>query len=823
LDIVNSFEIGNEKFYFYDIGKVLKDNKKLQELPIVLKILLEVNLRKAKDDKEFDFIIDIFENRKNEKIKLYPSRVVIKNFKGFKSLVDFAFVKDEIGDKKIDSLPLIDILIDDPLNGKNSQNDELKDQTVNRYKFIKWAQKRVQNLRVLPPESGICHQLNLEYLSTVLHIQNMDEKFFLYPEIVVGTDENSSTLNTLGVLGINVDDIEAYSSIFSFPIYLDFPKVVGVKICGDLPIGITSSDLIALLIGRLKSFNIQNKIVEFYGDGLKYLTLEDRSIIANMANEYNAKTTFFAIDDKTIRYFNKTRGNEDYGKLLKTYLKNQNLFFQNDNLKYDDILIFDLSKLEPSIVLLNKVQKNIPLTSLSNFPIYNKTEELKDGDIVFASISSCNLGSNPYFLIHSAIVAKKAVELGLRIDKKIKAFLSIDSDFVKDYLEQLGLFRYFEEIGFTIVQNNCKIDYTSLSTETKVLIRENGLNVCSLNSEDFGIANKIDNFMKSNYLLSPSLIILYSLIGNMKINLLNEPFAQNIYMDKLWASNDELVSYLENLNFTLYKNIYKNIFKGNSFWQQLDDNFDPLFIEKTSFEREKIEDKTKIENGEILTLFEDNIRTDLIKPSGQIALYSPSAKYLESKGLKSFEYSTFENRNENIQVMKRGIFDNSKVKNLMVSKEGAFTIDYDTNEIVPIYDKSKKFKQLNKPLVIFAGENFGVGQIDYWASKGLELLNVKAIIAKSFDKKYKCTLAAFGILPLEFVDDDIHSLKLKGDEKITIFTENKNQNSIIKAIIYKNDLKIQIDLKLTWDTNIQKEFYKNGGILPTFFNKYKLS
>lgn len=842
MNIVSSFEIENETLYYYDLNKVINGNYRLKSLPIVLKILLESNLRKAKNNDEFENIIRIFSNRLNHKIGFYPSQVILQDFTGIPAIVDLASMRESIKEqngnvKKVNPQILVDLVIDQSLNITSSGKQESSSINIEeeyslhkqRYEFVKWAQEQFSNLRVVPPGSGICHQVNLEYLSTILHVEKIEEKFFLYPEIIVGTDSHTTMINSLGVFGRGVTSTEAQTAMLGLPLFFDFPKVVGVNLYGKLKEGITSSDLVLTLTKLLKEHNVSGKLVEFYGKGLKYLSLEDRSTVSNMAPEYGATCSFFAIDKQTISYFNKTRDNENYGKLIRTYLEKQHLFY-NDNevLDYDEVVNLDLSTLEPTIAGPKRPHDIVKIQSLKDIVISQKSKDLKDADIVIAAITSCTSTSNPYLLIHAALIAKKAYELGLHVKSNIKTSLAPGSLVVKEYLEKLDLLKYLEAVGFHIVGYGCTTclgNSGDLDEDLQMQIKAENLNVCSVTSGNKNFEGKIHPLVKSNYLMSPSLVIIYSLIGSMRFDLFEDVIGviddKDIRLRDLWPTNKEVGEYMQKLDYTLYKEIYKDIFKGDKFWQNIKVektetyNWDvnSTYIQASNLFEDINIDKIEIKNAGILALLGDFITTEHISPLGQISLYSPAAKYLESKGIRSFEYNTFASRQGDAQVMTRGTFDNPRVQNLMVSKEGGYTMDYEANEIVTIYEKAMKFKEQKRDLVIIAGKEYGGGNFRDWAAKGTRLLGVKAIIAKSFSNFHRKNLIEFGVLPLEFIDDDIKSLKLKGYESISIVTSEIKENSKILATIHKKDLDIEIELKCRIDNPTELIYYKNGGVL----------
>lgn len=842
---INSFEIKNESFYYFDIKKVIDENKNLKRLPVVLKILLEANLRNANSEDEFLEIIKVFEKRERKKIKLYPSRVIMQDYTGVAVLIDLASMRDsfqilEKDVEKVNPKIMVDLVVDHSLDNYtneqeyNFDNNLQKEYELNKekYQFIKWAQKSFSKLRVVPPGSGICHQVNLEYLSTILHLQRKDDKNFIYPETLIGTDSHAPMINSLGVLAWKVDETQAKASILGMPVKLFLPKVVGINIEGKLKEGITSSDLVLTLASKLKEYDFKGKLLEFHGKGLKHLTLEDRSTISNMTVNFEAVCSFFAIDDKTIEYFNKTRHSEDYSILLKEYLQRQELFYSDDKFEFDELINIDLNELEPTIAGPNNSNQFINLNDLKEQQINKSGSYLKDLDVVLASITSCTTTSNPYLILHAALIAKKAYEFGLHTKEHVKTSFSPGSLAIKEFLIKLDLLKYLEYLGFYITGYACETSFGNLEDKYEFDIKDNKLDVCSLSSGNKNFENRLHPLIKYNYLSSPSLVVIYSIIGSTKFDLFEDVIStiddKDIHLKDLWPSSREVGEYMSELDYALYKDIYKDIFKGNEFWQNLQVeeskvykwNEESSLVRPSSFYKENYDNEVKIKKAKILALLNDDISIEQISPMGQIPLYSTAANYLEKRGVKSFEYNSFESRKTNAELMLRAMFENSKLKNKMVSKEAAYTYDYEKNEIVSIYEKSKKFKELKIPLIIIAGKNFGVGEQNEWASKGISALGVEAIIAKSFDEEYRKSLISFGVLPLEFIDDDIDSLRLKGDETISIEPEIKEEAKV-KAVINRGFDEVEIELRIGIKTNLELQYYKNGGIFPFLFNGFK--
>lgn len=637
MEIINNFEIENEIFYFNDINKLYINYPKLEKLPKVLKILLELNLRNSEDEKEFDRIVNIFLYRNYEEISFYPSRIIMENYDALFYLLELASIRDnfklEEDIKKINPRVMIDILIN---NFSNEKDYEISKE---KYQFIKWAENAFKNIRIIPRNSNIEEEINLDYLSTFLHIEKKNEKYFLFPESILCLNSSENIINTFGTISLYSNQIRAKESTFGKEFIIKLPKVIGVKIFGDLKEGIKIKNINIALKNSFKNMEFDGKILEFYGNGLKYISIDDRKEILKTIYTYGIKSAFFAIDNETIDYINKIKENEDYGRLIKAYTEKQGLFYKkNEQIDFDEYIEINLENLE-------------------------------------------NL-------------------------------------------------------------ENSIFDYNAV----------------------------LDNFDNS----------------------LNKEIFKG---DSFWQNLEFEKSYTYPWN------------ENSTYIQALSTEFSDLFINQNL-------ESIDIKNAGILALFGDSIRSDYISPLGNISLYSASAKYLENKGVKSFEYGTFKNRSSNSEIMMRSMFDNSEIKNQMVSKEGGFTIDYRNSEIVPIFDKALRFAKINRPLVIFAGENYGIGESKEWASKGIRLLGIKAIIAKSFDDEYKSDLIAFGVLPLEFIDDDIESLMLKGNEIISLKADEIKFDSKVSATIYKEDIEIEIKLKSRLDTKKDVEVYKSGGIYP---------
>ncbi|WP_108061024.1 aconitate hydratase AcnA [Poseidonibacter lekithochrous] len=817
---INNFEFAGHTYFYYDLKKVFETYPALKKLPITLKLLLESNLRNAKDS-EFNTIIDTFISRNNyRQINFYSSRVIMKDFSGIPALVDLAsmrqWAKNNDEDvEKINPQLMLDLVID---NSSDSSEKELN-RNAQRYKFVKWAENNFKNITVIPPSSTNFNQVNLEYLSTMISAKSIDNKICLFPESIVGTDSHSSMINALGVLGFKVGNIEVESTILGSNLTFDLPEVIGINISGSLVQGVSINDISLALNNLLKDLDLKNKFIEFYGDALRNISIEDRVILSQISKDNNARCAYFIIDENTISFVEKTRGVD--ASLIKTYYEKQCIYNSSYELVYDENVSFDLSKVRPIISGPKRVEDK---TSICNIPSkldsFKNGNFVKDNDIVLSSISFNINNSDLSLLVQAGLIAKKAITLGMSINSNIKKVLYIQSTFHKMYLEKLDLLQYFEKLGFQInFENNIQDE---LVERVSLDIEKFNLNVSSLNfgKDDFSSINYKQ--IKSNWILSPALIIAYSLRGNMNIDITKEAIWADIYLSDIWPSIVEVNDQLEELDSSVYTELYKNIFEGNEYWQNIEYkksstyewDEESTYIQGSKFTVKDEITSINIENAKILAILDDSISTEHLSPLGQIPSYSPAAVYLESKGLKPDEFNTFANRRGNAEIIERGTLSNIRLRNKMVlPKEGGYTKDFETGELLSIFEFAQNMKAENKNLVLFAGQNYGVGQSRDWAAKGTKLLGVKAVIAKSFDLIHKLNLIKMGILPLEFIDDDINTLSLKGNEIISIRSNMIITNSKINLEIKRESEIITITLQSTLDSNEEIMYYKNGGVL----------
>ena len=808
--------IFNKNVYYYcDLKKVFEKYPLLRKLPNSSKILLESNIRNAKDE-DISSIISTFIHRNFlNKIEFYPNRVILEDSVGIPILIELALMREFVysqGKNPKDLSPkiMLDLVIDNSLNNNENINKQ-------KYSFIKWASAEFKNLSVIPCNLGLCKKVNLEYLSTMISSKIQDDKIYIYPETLVGSDSQTTMLNALGVLSYNIHEIEIQSLLLGSSTNLSFPKVIGIEIIGSPINAVGINDIILNLINILREHKVSDTIVEFYGSALKYISIEDRATIASIAPKYGAICSYFAIDN----YMEKTRGISV--RLVEEYFTKQGMFNNND-LIYDEYITIDLSNVETTVSGPRKIEDSFNIEELvSKFTTFKKGHYVNDNDIVLAIISSTTSTS----LIQAALLAKKACELKLSINSNIKRILFADSLIIKEYLIKLDLYKYFEELGFEILSKDLAFYSTKKLNMLKISmdIDKFDLNVVSLVSSIENFKEKIHPKVNSNWQMNPALLIAYCIKGNIDFNILENTIYKDIMLNDIWPSNDEIAEYLKKVDYKVYKKAYENIFNGNEQYKELKyqnlpiykwENKDTLIeVQKNQklFENKSL-DKIEIKDAKILALFGNAITTEQITPMGKILPYTKAAIYLESKELKADEFGNFEDRRLNVEVMLRGTFSNTKLKNKIVSpKEGGFTKDFLSGEIIPIYDFCEEMQKTNTPLVIFAGSYYGIGESIDWAAKGTKLLGVKAIIAKSFAHNHRLSLISMGILPLEFIDDDIETLHLQGDELISIKSKEIKINAKINIEIKRNDEVKVIGVKSKLETKNELIYYKNGGVL----------
>lgn len=864
-EVLSKFK--NSDLYYINL-KQLNKEKEVEKLPFTIRVLLE-NLLRNYDGKivkkdHIDAILN-WDPKSTEKIELpyFPSRVLMQDFTGVPAVVDLAALRDAalklgVSPENVNPTVQTDLIIDHSVQidyfGTSyslSKNVEKEfERNKERYKVLKWAQQSFNNFRVIPPNNGICHQINLEYLSRPIRTSIIDGKTIAFPDTVIGTDSHTPMVNGIGVLSWGVGGIEAEAVMLGQPYYLSIPQVIGVHLLGELPPYTTTTDLVLSLTEFLRKYGVVEKFVEFLGDSIKTLSVPDRATISNMSPENGSTATYFPMDEKTAEYLVLTNREED-AKLMINYAI-ENLFFGEnwDTINYTDILEFDLSKVKPVVAGPSRPHDKIFLTDLKEKfkeinPDKKKTEifynnekvTLEDGSVVIAAITSCTNTSNPKVMIGAGLLAKKAVEKGLTTKPYVKTTLAPGSKVVTDYLQKCNLLPYLEALRFHVTAYGCTTcigNSGPLPKEIEKAIDDNKLTVASVLSGNRNFEARIHNKVKTNFLASPILVVAYAIAGRIDIDFDKEPIGYDpngeaVYLKDIWPTNEEIDKLLStSLTKSDYEKEYKDIDKGDKHWNEIHINTSKTFEwdEKSTYIKKPpyfdnfsidLEPPKDIKNARILLLLGDTVTTDHISPAGAIRADYPAGKYLLSKGVDVKDFNTYGSRRGNHEVMIRGTFGNVRVKNLMLKgKEGSFTIKYPENKEMFIYDAAMKYISEGIPLVVFAKKEYGSGSSRDWAAKGTKLLGIKAVIAESFERIHRSNLIGMGVLPLQFLPGDSYEkYGITGSEQIDILgIENIQPKKQLTIVAKKDDKTVEFPVIARLDTDIEVEYFINDGILP---------
>jgi aconitate hydratase len=852
----------NKEYTYFSLKKAEEHlGEEISRLPYTLKILLENMLRFEDDETVSKEDITSFKNwlkegRVNQEIGFRPARVLMQDFTGVPAVVDLAAMRDAVaklgGDpEKINPQIPVDLVIDhsvmvDNYGNENSFEKNVKlemERNAERYKFLKWGQKALSNFRVVPPGTGICHQVNLEYLANVVWNSEQNGELTAYPDTLVGTDSHTTMINGVAVLGWGVGGIEAEAAMLGQPISMLIPEVIGFKLKGKLKEGTTATDLVLTVTQMLREKGVVGKFVEFYGEGLSNLSLADRATIANMAPEYGATCGFFPIDGETIKYLEKTSREKEVIELTEKYAKEQGLwrFDGEPDPIYTDSLELDLASVEPSVAGPKRPQDKINLSDVQSeyqkFAIENKVDKgnkdkLDNGSVVIAAITSCTNTSNPSVMVAAGLVAKKALEKGIKVKPWVKTSLAPGSKVVSEYLEKTDLQDSLDDLGFNLVGYGCTTcigNSGPLNPEIEQEIKDKDLLVTSVLSGNRNFEGRVHSLTKANYLMSPPLVVAYALAGTVDIDFDKEPIADDVYLKDIWPSNKEIADLVEaNVTSQMFAEKYADVFSGTKEWQdievegsktyQWDDstyiNNPPYFVEMGI----KVGQIQDVKSANILAILGDSTTTDHISPAGSIAKDSPAARYLRKKGVDEKDFNSYGSRRGNHEVMMRGTFANIRIKNEMLDgKEGGYTRYIPNGEETSIYDAAMMYVSSGTPLVIIAGKDYGMGSSRDWAAKGTRLLGIKAVIAESYERIHRSNLIGMGVLPLQFKDgENRKSLNLTGEEKISIIgiKDGIKPKMQVDVIIEKPDgSKIETDVICRIDTENEVNYFKNSGIL----------
>lgn len=870
-----TLQVGGKDYSYYDLGTIAGQiGLILNRLPITLRIILE-NQARFEDNKsvkraDIEAVALWLKDRKSDhEIAYFPSRVLMQDFTGVPAVVDLAAMRDATiamgrDPKKINPLIPVDLVIDHSVQvdryateGAFAENvkQEMR-RNAERYKFLKWGQKAFNNFRVVPPGTGICHQVNLEYLGQVVWQREIGGETYAYPDTLVGTDSHTTMINGLAVLGWGVGGIEAEAAMLGQPISMVIPEVVGMKLTGKMKEGTTATDLVLTVTQALRKKGVVNKFVEFYGDGLNDMPLADRATIANMAPEYGATCGFFPVDDETLKYLRLSGRSEQQVELVEKYAKTQGLWRDDSgSVQFTDTLELDLSTIEPTMagprrpqdkVLLSNANENfkeeLPLLNKNpdntgkEYPVKSGTYSLKNGDVVIAAITSCTNTSNPYVMIGAGLVARKALALGLKVKPWVKTSLAPGSKVVTEYLNKAGLQVDLDKLGFSLVGYGCTTcigNSGPLLEEIEHTIIENNLVVASVLSGNRNFEGRIHPLVRANYLASPMLCVAYALAGSVNINLTTDPLGigsdgKEVYLKDIWPTDAEVADYVaKNVDADMFRAKYSDVFHGDSEWQALSiptgetytwDDVSTYIKLPPYFENMKDDSTLKnIKSARLLAIFGDSITTDHISPAGSISRTSPAAKYLNDHSVELRDFNSYGARRGNHEVMMRGTFANIRIKNEMTPEvEGGYTRHNGKGDPVTIYDAAMLYLAEGVPTIVIAGKEYGTGSSRDWAAKGPNLQGVKAVIAESFERIHRSNLVGMGIVPLVFKDGMTRAnLNLKGDESFDIIgLEGMTPRKTVQCIMTRSDGSNQeFALESRVDTEVEVDYINNGGIL----------
>ncbi len=851
----------------------------LDSMPYSIRVLLESCLRHCGDgivtDEDVQALATYDATHVGEvEIPFTPGRVVLQDFTGVPAVVDLAAMRSAIvritGDpttaSKVNPLVQCDLVIDHSvqvdafnsstaltLNGKKEfeRNNE-------RYQFLKWGQESFDNFRVVPPSTGIVHQVNLEYLAKV----TWDDGETLYPDSLVGTDSHTTMINGLGVLGWGVGGIEAEAIMLGQPIYMLIPEVVGMKLTGELQEGVTATDLVLCVTQLLREHGVVGKFVEFFGPALDTMTLATRATIANMAPEYGATMGFFPVDQQTTAYLHLTGRDESLIEIVEQYCKLQGLWRDDERqIVYTSVVELDMSTVQTSLAGPKRPQDRILLSDMKSMweearsetfdheelktaqVTYDSQEfEFKDGDVAIAAITSCTNTSNPSVMIAAGLVAKKAHALGLSRKPWVKTSLAPGSKVVTQYLMQADLLEDLEALGFYIVGYGCTTcigNSGPLPEPISEAINLHDLIACSVLSGNRNFEGRINPDIKANYLASPPLVVAYAIAGTVDIDLTTEPIGEvegnAIYLKDIWPTNLEVQSTIDLcLKREEFVQQYANVFHGSDDWRSIESGSDELFAwsDESTYIQEppffldmtlEVPGIHSIENARVLCKLGDSVTTDHISPAGSISVDSPAGQFLEGKGVPVSMFNSFGSRRGNDLVMTRGTFGNPRIKNrLAAGKEGGFTLDFTDGEVKSIFEASRNYLEHHIPLIVLAGKDYGMGSSRDWAAKGTLLLGVKAVIAESYERIHRSNLVGMGVLPLQFMEgESADSLGLDGTEFFSIDIDESllPRQQITVRVTKEDGSNATFETVCRIDTPVEVEYFRNGGILQTVLRK----
>ncbi|WP_312932285.1 aconitate hydratase AcnA [Stutzerimonas nitrititolerans] len=870
-----SLEVNGKAYDYYSLPEAAKQLGDISRLPTSLKVLLE-NLLRWEDNltvhaEDFAALAAWLQSRSSDReIQYRPARVLMQDFTGVPAVVDLTAMRDAVskagGDpQRINPLSPVDLVIDHSVMVDRFGSEQAFEQNVamemkrngERYEFLRWGQQAFDNFRVVPPGTGICHQVNLEYLGQVVWTRDEDGRTIAYPDTLVGTDSHTTMINGLGVLGWGVGGIEAEAAMLGQPVSMLIPEVVGMRLTGKLNEGVTATDLVLTVTQMLRKQGVVGKFVEFFGPGLDHLPLADRATIGNMAPEYGATCGFFPVDQITLDYLRLTGRDEERIALVEAYSKAQGMW--RDTSSPDPLftatLELDLSEVQPSLAGPKRPQDRVSLGDIGasfdllletsgrkpqadqGFAVAGEPFDLKHGAVVIAAITSCTNTSNPNVLMAAGLVAKKALERGLQRKPWVKSSLAPGSKVVTDYLERAGLTTYLDQLGFNLVGYGCTTCIGNSGPLPETIgqtITDNDLIVSSVLSGNRNFEGRVHPMVKANWLASPPLVVAFALAGTTRIDMNSEPLghdAQNrpVYLRDIWPSSAEVSEAVAKIDGQMFRTRYADVFTGDEHWQSIavtpGDTYtwndsssyvqNPPFFEHIG---QPPQPPRNIENARILALFGDSITTDHISPAGNIKASSPAGLYLQRLGVQPEDFNSYGSRRGNHEVMMRGTFANIRIKNeLLGGEEGGNTLYQPGGEKLSIYDAAMRYQAEGVPLVVIAGKEYGTGSSRDWAAKGTNLLGVKAVIAESFERIHRSNLIGMGVLALQFVDGQTRqTLGLDGTEKLSIrgLSADIKPRQMLTVDVERTDgSRSSFQVLCRIDTLNEVQYFKAGGIL----------